>query len=456
MLGQIDPSKSEVTVIGAGIGGLLIAYELTKRGYEVTLIEASSRSGGLIRTTEHRLGIVESAAQSFLVTPAVRDLCAELGVELLPVKKEARARFILRSGKLRRFPLTLGEVLGAFVRAYFLLAPRKIRAADMTMEQWGLRFLGGAATRYLLAPFITGIYGVRPADLRVRAAFPALAVPPGHSLVSFLFVHRNLLRLRSRISGIFQGRRVERTGLGMQAPRYGMGSIVVRLDALLSERLGSRFRHNERIESLDRLLEGERNVVLAVPAAEAARLLATVDPALGEALSEVQYTPLVSITAFVARSDLKREPRGVGVLIPELEGHKALGVLFNSSAFEERVRDSERWASYTLMFGGALHPEMADSLNWNDYRMECAVRMELEVLFGLKPAAPLEMVIHRWPRAIPKYDVRVEKAWEMARRGWCSQPGRVIFGNYSGQVSLRGMVEAVGAVAPCLHSSDAR
>ena len=76
-------------------------------------------------------------------------------------------------------------------------------------------------------------------------------------------------------------------------------------------------------------------------------------------------------------------------------------------------------------------------------------------LFGLKHSAPLELTIHRWPRAIPRYDARLENAWTEARRGWCSQPGRVIFGNYSGQVSLRGMIEAVGTVAPPLHLSDA-
>jgi hypothetical protein len=34
------------------------------------------------------------------------------------------------------------------------------------------------------------------------------------------------------------------------------------------------------------------------------------------------------------------------------------------------------------------------------------------------------------------------RVWERARETWCATPGRLLFGNYAGQVSLRGMIEA--------------
>jgi monoamine oxidase len=43
-------SKKNIIVIGAGIAGLCCAYELARRGHEVTVLEASGRPGGHVRT----------------------------------------------------------------------------------------------------------------------------------------------------------------------------------------------------------------------------------------------------------------------------------------------------------------------------------------------------------------------------------------------------------------------
>ena len=48
--GQTSGTQKKVIVIGAGIAGLACAYELVRRGHDTTVLEASGRTGGHVRT----------------------------------------------------------------------------------------------------------------------------------------------------------------------------------------------------------------------------------------------------------------------------------------------------------------------------------------------------------------------------------------------------------------------
>jgi monoamine oxidase len=48
--GQVSGRQKSVVVIGAGIAGLSCAYELVRRGHNVTVLEAAGRAGGHVRT----------------------------------------------------------------------------------------------------------------------------------------------------------------------------------------------------------------------------------------------------------------------------------------------------------------------------------------------------------------------------------------------------------------------
>ena len=213
MLGSLNKAKREVTIVGAGIAGMLAAYNLDKQGYEVTLLESKERAGGLIQTRRTEYGIAETAAHSLLAAPAVRELCRELGVELLDVRKDSRARFIVRDGKLRKFPLNFTEVAGIVRRAAFARAENHVDA--QTLDAWGRRHLGDAALQYLLTPFVRGIYGVQPNELGVAASFPSLLIEPGHTLLG------TMLRKSFKRSSAKNGSK-EKGSKGMVAPRNGM------------------------------------------------------------------------------------------------------------------------------------------------------------------------------------------------------------------------------------------
>jgi len=420
MIGTLNSARKEVTVVGAGIAGMLAAYSLDRSGYRVTLLEEKERAGGLIQTHNTGQGLTESAAHSFIVTEPVRALCRELEVELVERRKEAKAKYILRDGKLRRFPLSVGETFGTCMHAALARSAR----TPQTLDVWSRKHLGAVATEYLVTPFVRGIYGAQPTELEVTTAFPALDVAEGKTLLGAMLTKRRNATPKNE----------KKT---QAAPRFGMGELVGRLEQRLEKRLGSRFRKGEQVAHLPEAA----NVIIATPAYAAAPLIRPASVALADKLAEIRYTPIVSVTVFVDRNSFTRPLNGVGVLMPACEQTKSLGILFNSSTFADRVVDDSRLASFTVMMGGTAQP------NWltaSDDEIRQTIKLELSSFLGIRE--PLDVAIHRWPAALPQYSVNVRKVWACARESWCATPGRILFGNYTGQISLRGMIESAAAL----------
>jgi oxygen-dependent protoporphyrinogen oxidase len=353
----------------------------------------------------------------------VRDLCRELGVELVTSRKEAKAKYIVRDGRLRRFPLTFGEAVGTLTHA---AVARSAGNNSQNLEFWARRHLGNTALDYLLTPFVRGIYGVQPAELGVGTAFPALDVPAGKTLLGAMLTRRR--------KGVKKEKKTQ------AAPRLGMGDLVGRLEQRLEKRLGSRFRKGEKVDHLPEA----PNVIIATPAYAAARLIRSDSAVLADKLADVRYTPMVSVTVFVDRRSFTRPLHGVGVLMPAREQTKSLGILFNSSSFANRVADESRFASFTVMMGGTAQPHW---LAASEDEIRQAIKLELSNLLGIDE--PLAVAIHRWPAALPQYSVNLRDVWAYARESWCATPGRILFGNYTGQISLRGMIESSAALAYC-------
>ena len=90
-----------VLVVGGGISGLAAAFELTRAGVPVVLVEASDRLGGKVGTERVDGFLVEHGPDSMLTTrPAGVALVRELGLgdDLVGVL-EPRAVHILRDGR---------------------------------------------------------------------------------------------------------------------------------------------------------------------------------------------------------------------------------------------------------------------------------------------------------------------------------------------------------------------
>jgi oxygen-dependent protoporphyrinogen oxidase len=414
MIGRLDSALRSVRVVGGGASGLFCAYALAKAKYVVSVYEGSLHLGGLLQSTRDGGALVERSAHSLVWTPTLAQLCSDIGVELVPLSEQARAKFIVRDGRMRRMPLGFVEGVNALLRASFM----PYRGGAQNVRSFAQRHFGEAAADYLFEPLVTGIYGAYAEQLDMASCLPSLVPKTGQSVVqSMLF----------RKKSTSPGKRM------VVAPRGGMTHLIQRLAKYLVEMQGVRLHLGTSVDSL----EAGHNHVLAVPAPKAADILRATDPLSAALLQKVRYTPMLSVAVQIKNSQFQRIPQGLGVLIPPKETQlHSLGILFSSSSFPDRM-DNPSSQLLTVMMGGQRHP---DHLDLNDHQIEALIASDLSSLFSQRIVID-RMLVSRWPRAIPLYSLEHARLLAELKIRLQDRAGILLSSAYAGEVSLRGMLE---------------
>jgi oxygen-dependent protoporphyrinogen oxidase len=145
-------------------------------------------------------------------------------------------------------------------------------------------------------------------------------------------------------------------------------------------------------------------VVLAVPATEAAVLLAPIAPMAAGLLSTVEYASVSVITLSLRPGSIGASRSGTGFLVPRsstVGGHQPLitGCTYLDRKWPHLRRPDDELIRVSVgRFGDERH------LDLDDEELTSAVLGEIAQLLDVR-SSPAETIVTRWDRAFPQYQV---------------------------------------------------
>src|SRR5947208_3367878 len=186
-------SSVDVAIIGGGIAGLSVAYELSQAGVSFLVLERADRAGGVVLSEEVDGYVIDGGPDALLIQkPEAIALCRELGLgDRLVSTKLPRLAYIQRGGRLHALPaasvLGIPTKVGPFLQTRLFSWPGKLRMgaelfvppkrddADESIGAFMRRRFGREATEYLAEPLLAGIHAGDVDRLSLRALFPRFA-----------------------------------------------------------------------------------------------------------------------------------------------------------------------------------------------------------------------------------------------------------------------------------------
>lgn len=416
-------AKPHVVIVGGGITGLSAAHRLLASSggrLDVTVLEASDRFGGKIRTVRRDGLILDGGPDAFVDTkPQAAALAREVGIgdRLIETRPENRRVYFLRDGKA--FHLPEGLVLAVPTRFWPLMQsplfslpglarmgldlvlPGRRSEGDESIASFLRRRLGPEAVEMLGGPLLGGIYAGDPERLSIDATFPQL---------------RDLERRHgSLVRGALAARAKAPARSGpppspFRSFKSGMADLPEAVVARIRD-LGGTLRLGAAVDRV--ALDGKSarvwthtdgtgteltadHLILALPAAQVARLVDGIDEGAARLLRGIPHVSSATCLMAFERSAIAHPLDGVGMLLPKSEGRQAIALTFVTSKWPGRAPDDV--AVMRVFFGGYSRPEVRGLL---DADITLLAREELREILGIT-ATPTTSEVFRWNDANPQ------------------------------------------------------
>jgi len=471
----------KVVIVGAGISGLACAFRLKQLGIRSIVLEAADRPGGVIATLRRNGFLFELGPQCPRFPASVWRLVREIGLEPEFIAGDPKAkRYIVKNGQLQLAPfspagLLVTGLLGLSSKLRILtevLSNSQPPRHEESLAEFVQRKFGSETLENLVDPLISTVFFGDAYKMGMQSAFPAL--------VDWERKHGSLVRGALRARALRRATEETDSRPASVPSNQAAGSLKVtdalpslgsfrdgmgRLPEKLADVLGEQIRYGVAVESARQTndaageaqecweistAQGEsiivNQLVLCVPAYEAARIIRSSAPAIASQLRSIEYAPMHGVAAAYDRQQVRHPLDGFGFMVPRKEGLRTICTFWNSSLFPQRAPEGK-----VLLTSFVRSDANENSGSAKQETLARAVETENARILAI-PGAPEDREVWSHPQALPQFNVGHARTVAALNEPAALPANLYLAGNYLKGRSIGDCVDLAFQVAQSIHS----
>lgn len=405
-------NERQVVVIGGGIAGLTSALSVLVDSpfpVSVTVLEASKRVGGLIKTSPFAgLEAVDEAADAFLTrVPWASQLASELGLGAALTSPTGAHAYIWHNG-MHSIPSDVLMGVPAKMRSFAttnLFSPMgKLRAAiepllptttdDDSIGHYIRKRFGREIHERLVDPLVGSIYAA-DTDNFSMAAVPQIATLTESRSALLAAGKTRKAASKAPASPIFG------------VPMRGMGALIDTLSQRVTS-LGGNIVFDARVSDIQRTASGygitstagEFNaeaIVVASPAMHSAPFISSIDARASELLKSWHHASVALITLAIPAQQWPSHLTGSGYLVPKPDQRWVTAASFGSNKWAHW-----RPADGSMIVRVSLGRDGLDVMHFDDEKLVNLALADMKLHLGVD-LKPTEIRMSRWEHSFPQY-----------------------------------------------------
>jgi oxygen-dependent protoporphyrinogen oxidase len=414
-------TSKRIVILGGGISGLMLAWELSKRvDCSITILEKSTHAGGYIQTDTRSEFLFEKGPRTFRSQSSdLLQLIEALNLkdQLIYSDPSAQKRYIWTDEQLVQVPsiYLLKKIVWPLLKEW-TVAPH---SGDETIYQFAARRFNQKVAELLFDPLTLGIFAGDIHTLSMQACFPKLKAWETRygSLTRALLAQK-----RSGKTALFSFQKGSQTLID---------ALVAQMRASIhfgqEVRLLRFLEHEIEITTQDSVWKADY-VFSALPADVCGRLLLPADSEIASQLFKIEQKGLSVVNVGYHADVLPL--KGFGYLVPSSQGEKILGTVFDSKIFPQQNRSSKE-TRLTLMIRESARDPVETALE--------GLQRHLHIF-----AKPDYICATQLTRAIPQYSLgHLENISSLERTLKKRFPRFQLVGNYLRGASVSDCVTEV-------------